>query len=202
MILRGVHSVRHVDFCLAEKIGRVQTDSTMKKPEKIQNTSREPDVRYWICSSPVGRLLLVGTAQGLQALQFQDGTNPLDIHPTWKKNRESFRMVLEQLKEYFDGSRSRFQIPLNLRGTPFQQRVWRELQGIPYGRTVSYGDIARKLGKPQASRAVGLANGQNPVSIIVPCHRVIGSNGKLVGYGGGLSIKAALLQLEQPKVRL
>lgn len=166
---------------------------------ETKKTSKKSDVFYWVCSSPVGRLLLVGNAKGLQALQFQDGANPLPIRPTWKKAREPFRVVLEQLKEYFDGSRTRFQIPLNLQGTPFQRQVWQALQGIPYGRTVSYGQIAKKVGSPQASRAVGAANGRNPVSIIVPCHRVIGSSGKLVGYGGGLSIKTALLELEKQK---
>jgi len=105
--------------------------------------------------------------------------------------------VLEQLQQYFDGSRKRFQIKLNLQGTSFQRQVWQALQRIPYGRTVSYGEIAMQVGFPKASRAVGAANGQNPVSIIVPCHRVIGKNGQLVGYGGGLPIKEALLDLER-----
>ncbi|MGE0473198.1 MAG: methylated-DNA--[protein]-cysteine S-methyltransferase [Nitrospirales bacterium] len=162
-----------------------------------KKSSKEVQVSYWVCSSPVGRLLLVGNAKGLQGLQFQDGAHPLTIQPAWKKSREPFLAVLEQLQEYFDGSRTRFQIPLNLQGTPFQRQVWQALQRIPYGRTVSYGDIAKKVGSPLASRAVGAANGQNPVSILVPCHRVIGANGKLVGYGGGLPIKQALLELEQ-----
>ncbi|MGD9852305.1 MAG: methylated-DNA--[protein]-cysteine S-methyltransferase [Nitrospirales bacterium] len=171
----------------------------MKKISVTKKSSKEAEVSYWICSSPVGRLLLVGSAKGLQVLQFQDGAHPLDIQGSWKKAREPFRVVMEQLKAYFDGSRFGFHIPLNLEGTPFQRRVWQALQRIPYGRTVSYGEIARQVGSPQASRAVGAANGQNPVSIIVPCHRVIGANGKLVGYGGGLPIKTALLELEQSR---
>jgi methylated-DNA-[protein]-cysteine S-methyltransferase len=103
---------------------------------------------------------------------------------------------MRQLTEYFSGKRKTFTITLAPQGTPFQQRVWQALQSIPYGRTLSYGQIAKAIGKPKAARAVGAANGQNPVSIIVPCHRVIGSNGKLVGYGGGLSIKEALLAHE------
>ncbi|WP_447965097.1 methylated-DNA--[protein]-cysteine S-methyltransferase [Nitrospira sp. Ecomares 2.1] len=162
-----------------------------------QKSSKELEVSYWISPSPVGRLLLVGSPDGLHALQFQDGAHPLDIQPAWTKSREPFHAALEQLKEYFDGSRTQFQIALNLQGTCFQRHVWKALQGIPYGRTVSYGEIARQVGSPKASRAVGAANGQNPVSIIVPCHRVIGSSGKLVGYGGGLPIKTALLALEQ-----
>lgn len=171
----------------------------MKVTQAEKHSPKEAEVSYWICSSPVGRLLLVGGSKGLQVLQFQDGAHPLDIQPTWKKAREPFCVVLEQLKEYFAGSRIRFHIPLNLQGTPFQRRVWQALQRIPYGRTVSYGEIAKQVGSPQASRAVGAANGQNPVSIIVPCHRVIGANGKLVGYGGGLPIKTALLELEQSR---
>ena len=170
---------------------------SIKKPQVTKKSSMESQVFYWISQSPVGRLLLVGGSKGLQALQFQDGAHPLDIQSTWKKNREPFLAVLEQLREYFDGSRTRFQVELNLHGTSFQRQVWQALQRIPYGRTVSYGEIARKVGSPKSPRAVGAANGQNPVSIIVPCHRVIGANGKLVGYGGGLRIKQALLELEQ-----
>lgn len=169
----------------------------MKKARVVKSTSKEPPVFYWMCPSPVGRLLLVGSVKGLIALQFQDGAHPVDIQPTWKKAREPFRLVLEQLKQYFDGSRTRFQVKLDLQGTPFQCQVWEALQRIPYGRRVSYGEIAKQVGRPQASRAVGAANGQNPVSIIVPCHRVIGKNGQLVGYGGGLAIKEALLHLER-----
>jgi len=171
----------------------------MKKARIVKTPTKEPPVFYWMYPSPVGRLLLVGSAKGLIALQFQDGAHPLDIKPIWKKSREPFRAVLEQLKQYFDGSRKRFQITLKLQGTPFQRQVWQALQRIPYGRTVSYGEVARQVGSPHASRAVGAANGHNPVSIIVPCHRVIGSNGKLVGYGGGLPIKTALLELEQAR---
>ena len=169
------------------------------KPPVPQKALKDSEIFYWISPSPVGRLLLVGNPDGLQALQFQDGAHPLDIQPTWTQSRKPFRAVLEQLEEYFDGSRTRFQLTLNLQGTPFQRHVWKALQRIPYGRTVSYGEIAQQVGSPKASRAVGAANGQNPVSIIVPCHRVIGSNGKLVGYGGGLPIKTALLALEQSR---
>jgi len=171
----------------------------MKTLPVTRISSKDSRMSYWISPSPVGRLLLVGSPDGLQNLQFQDGARPLDIQPTWTKAREPFRAVLKQLKEYFDGSRTRFQITLNLQGTPFQHHVWKALQRIPYGRTVSYGEIARQVGNPKASRAVGAANGQNPISIIVPCHRVIGANGHLVGYGGGLPIKTALLKLEHPK---
>jgi len=171
----------------------------MKISQATKKSSMESEVFYWISQSPVGRLLLVGSSKGLQALQFQDGAHPLDIQMTWKKSREPFWAVMGQLQEYFGGSRTRFQVKLDLHGTPFQRQVWQALQRIPYGHTTSYGAIAKQVGCPQASRAVGAANGQNPVSIIVPCHRVIGANGKLVGYGGGLPIKIALLELEQSR---
>jgi len=163
---------------------------------------RKPSIlsySYWIWSSPVGALLLVNDGKGLCRLQFQNGAHPLAIDPQWKKQRAPFTMAIQQLEAYFAGRLQRFTIPLSLEGTEFQRSVWRALKTIPYGTTISYGAISKKIGNPKASRAVGAANGQNPVSIIVPCHRVIGSTGKLVGYGGGLPIKTALLELEQSK---
>ena len=109
---------------------------------------------------------------------------------------------MRQLKAYFAGELENFDLPLSPQGTPFQQRVWGELQKIPYGDTISYGELARRIGNPKASRAVGLANGSNPISIVIPCHRVIGANGKLTGYGGGLPIKEKLLALEKRQLRL
>ena len=154
---------------------------------------------YWIWPSPVGKLLLLDDGQGLCGLQFQDGAHPLDIEKSWKKQNHPFTRVIQQLEEYFAGRLQKFTIPLSLQGTAFQLSVWKALQSIPYGVTASYGTIAKKIRNPKASRAVGGANGHNPVSIIVPCHRVIGSTGKLVGYGGGLPIKTALLELEQSR---
>ncbi|MDT7043204.1 methylated-DNA--[protein]-cysteine S-methyltransferase [Candidatus Nitronereus thalassa] len=147
--------------------------------------------------SPIGRILLVGNGQSLNQLAFQDGPHPLKKDPRWACAEAPFKKPIEQLKEYFSGKRKSFSIKLSPTGTPFQQQVWQALRSIPYGKTVSYGEIAKAIGKPKASRAVGAANGKNPVSIIVPCHRVIGSTGKLVGYGGGLPIKERLLSLEQ-----
>lgn len=160
-------------------------------------STKKPGVSYWIFPSPVGRLLLVGNQKGLRALRFLDGTNSWECHPEGKKLRRPFQKVLRQLTEYFSGSRVKFQIPLDLEGTPFQIKVWKALQRIPYGRTAAYREVAQQVGKPLASRAVGAANGKNPISIIVPCHRVIGVDGKLVGYGGGLRIKKALLTHER-----
>jgi methylated-DNA-[protein]-cysteine S-methyltransferase len=105
--------------------------------------------------------------------------------------------VIQQLTEYFQGNRTCFDLPLDVQGTPFQMSVWRELQSIPYGQTCSYGDIARHLGKPGAARAVGMANHDNPVAVVIPCHRVVGRDGSLTGYAGGLRIKEQLLSIEQ-----
>ena len=162
-------------------------------------TSTSLSSSYWIWPSPVGKLLLIDDGQGLCGLQFQDGAHPLDINKNWKKQRSPFVRVMQQLEEYFAGRLQTFTIPLSLHGTAFQLSVWKALQTIPYGVTASYGTIAKKIRNPKASRAVGAANGNNPVSIIVPCHRVIGSTGKLVGYGGGLPIKTALLELDQSR---
>ena len=152
---------------------------------------------YWVWKSPVGRLLLTGTSKGLSRLQFQDGDHPLSIHSLWTERSTPFQRVVRQLEKYFAGELKVFRVRLTVEGTIFQKRVWEALTTIPYGQTSSYGAIARQVGNPKASRAVGAANGKNPVSIIVPCHRVIGQNGQLVGFGGGLEIKKALLDLEQ-----
>ncbi len=113
-----------------------------------------------------------------------------------EENNAKNQLALQQLKDYFSGKRNDFSVPLKLAGTEFQKKVWNELLKIPYGQTITYGEIAKNIGNPKAVRAVGLANNRNPVAIIVPCHRVIGANGKLVGYGGGLDMKESLLKLE------
>lgn len=145
--------------------------------------------------SPVGPLALFATAEGLAGLLFgsvdADGGCPPDDTANPHLNAAE-----RQLAEYFDKRRKEFEIPFDRRGTDFQLSVWEELSCIPFGTTCSYGDIAKRLGKPGAMRAVGLANGHNPISIIVPCHRVIGANGALTGFGGGLPIKRQLLVLE------
>ena len=152
---------------------------------------------YCVIESPVGRLLLAGNAQALTHVSFQDGRHPTEPDPQWTYSETPFQTSIQQLNEYFAGKRKTFKIKLAPEGTPFQRNVWDALQTIPYGRTLSYGQIANAIGKPQAVRAVGAANGQNPLSIVIPCHRVIGSNGKLVGFGGGLSVKEALLSHER-----
>ena len=146
---------------------------------------------YIVAESPIGPLTLVSGDKGLKVLSFGS-----QIPPGLQLDVEGNASVMDQLKEYFAGSRREFDLRLDLEGTPFQQSVWQALLDIPYGETRSYGEIARAIGKPRAARAVGMANHENPVSIIVPCHRVIGHDGRLVGYGGGLDVKTALLKLE------
>jgi len=155
------------------------------------------DTLYWHeVDSPVGRLLLAGNGESLVQMCFQSGPRPVQPHGGWVADAAPFRAVIAQLAEYFAGKRRRFDLPLAPRGTEFQRRVWWALTEIPYGKTISYGELARRIGKPSASRAVGLANGANPLPIIVPCHRVIGADGSLTGFGGGLAIKRKLLALE------
>jgi methylated-DNA-[protein]-cysteine S-methyltransferase len=151
---------------------------------------------YTTFHSPIGELLLAGDDSGLRILSMQDAPRPRRIGTDWQRDDFAFADVRTQLDQYFAGSRQAFEVDLSLRGNPFEQRVWAELLKIPYGETASYGRVAAAIGAPSAARAVGLANGRNPVALIVPCHRVIGANGSLTGYGGGLERKRYLLDLE------
>ncbi|HEY9126272.1 MAG TPA: methylated-DNA--[protein]-cysteine S-methyltransferase [Acidobacteriaceae bacterium] len=154
--------------------------------------------------SPVGKLKLVASDVGLVAVLWQnDRPNRVRLQEMVQNERHPVLMKAEQqLGEYFAGKRQEFSIALDMRGTRFQKDVWEALLAIPFGETRNYGQLARQLGNPQATRAVGAANGRNPISIIVPCHRVIGCSGKLTGFAGGLDIKARLLDLEQSGTRL
>ena len=153
-------------------------------------------MQYCLTNSPVGKLLLAGDNEALRLISFQDGAHPTPCDPSWTYDEAPFRGAISQIKDYFAGKLKTFTLNLKPEGTSFQQKVWQQLRSIPYGQTTSYGQIARAVGDPQASRAVGAANGKNPLSIVIPCHRVIGTSGKLVGYGGGLNIKESLLSLE------
>jgi methylated-DNA-[protein]-cysteine S-methyltransferase len=150
-------------------------------------------------NSPVGLLTLAGKGGRLRHLRMVDQTYE-PSHEGWEADDEAFPDAVEQLEAYFAGERTDFDMSLELVGTEFQRRVWAALLTIPYGETRSYGEIARQIGSPGAFRAVGLANGHNPIGIVVPCHRVIGSNGSLTGYGGGLNRKRALLDMEKSRV--
>jgi methylated-DNA-[protein]-cysteine S-methyltransferase len=149
--------------------------------------------------TPVGPLLIAGDDNGLRHVSFaKTHFSSPEITPdeNWELDERRLKEPIRQLKAYFAGKLKTFDLPLSANGTDFQRRVWNALCQIPFGKTASYGEIAHAVGNPAASRAVGLANGQNPIAIIVPCHRVIGKNGKLVGYGGGVEHKQTLLKLE------
>ena len=151
---------------------------------------------YCYLSTPIGELLLAGEDEALSMIGFPKGSMRRDPEPDWIYNEKPLAKARQQLEEYFAGARKDFDLPLTLNGTEFQVNVLKALLKIPYGETVSYGEIAKRIGKPRAVRAVGAANGRNPIPIIVPCHRVIGSSGDLTGFGGGLDTKEALLRLE------
>ena len=159
-------------------------------------------MNFTTMESPVGPLLLAADDGGLCYISFAGKKRAVRPERAWTENAKPFAEVIRQLRAYFRGELQEFDLPLNMRGTPFQLRVWEGLREIPYGETTSYGKLARRIGEPDAVRAVGAANGSNPIPIIVPCHRVIGSDGSLTGYGGGLSIKEKLLALESRQLRL
>jgi methylated-DNA-[protein]-cysteine S-methyltransferase len=154
-------------------------------------------------ASPIGPLTIVVDDDGaLVRIDFRAGALLSEERDLSAAARGALQGVRRELEEYFRGDRKVFEMPLSPRGTPFQLSVWRELEHIPYGATISYMELARRVGNPKAVRAVGAANGANPIPVIIPCHRVIGSNGKLVGYGGGLDRKELLLSIEQRQRRL
>jgi methylated-DNA-[protein]-cysteine S-methyltransferase len=155
-------------------------------------------IHYRTISSPIGLLTLAGHDSALTNLRMVDQTYE-PSRADWSADPGAFNDAVDQLAAYFAGELTDFDIELDLRGTEFQQRVWKALLTIPYGETRSYGEIAEQIGAPGAARAVGLANGHNPIAIVVPCHRVIGASGSLTGYGGGLDRKRTLLELEKKR---
>ncbi len=152
---------------------------------------------YTFVDSPLGQILLVGDGTNLTELNFQAGERPTEVGVDWQQDDTPFAEAIAQLRAYFAGELQAFHLSVRPDGTSFQRQIWRLLQTIPYGETISYGELAERLGKPAAARAVGSANGANPIPLIIPCHRVIGRTGHLTGYGAGLPIKAALLAHEQ-----
>ena len=161
----------------------------------MSTTTVPTTTTYWTTvESPVGELLLTSDGTSLTRLLFA----PFEVDPAWSEEPcDVLDLAAAQLKEYFAGDRTSFDLPLEPAGTPFQRSVWLALRDIPYAETINYGQLATRVGNRNASRAVGLANGRNPISIVVPCHRVIGANGSLTGYGGGLDRKRLLLDLER-----
>lgn len=157
---------------------------------------------YTWYESPVGRLLLVGSQSGLNFVSFSTGKHAVSLSAEWLEDRAVFKHAIAQLEEYFKGRRKSFDLTLFPEGTEFQKEVWNALQTIPYGETISYKELAQRIGKPKTIRAVGAANGANPIPIIIPCHRVIGHDGSLTGFGGGLPLKKRLLELESRQLAL
>lgn len=152
--------------------------------------------RFALLDSPLGELLARRDGVGITGLYLPTGKNAVAPDPVWMRDDGAFDDLRNELAEYFAGSRTSFGVRLHASGSPFQHRVWQALLDIPYGETTTYGRTATAIGAPTAARAVGLANGQNPISIVVPCHRVVGANGSLTGYGGGLDAKRWLLSHE------
>lgn len=154
-------------------------------------------ISYTTAASPLGPLLLAWCTDGLTHINFQEGEAPITITPDWKRATADPFGAAVQLDEYFAGERQAFDLPLRPTGTAFQQQVWEVLSTIPYGQAISYGALALRIGQPQAGRAVGAANSRNPLPIVVPCHRVVGADGTLTGFRGGLHLKEFLLNLER-----
>lgn len=151
---------------------------------------------YDTIDTPIGRILLAGDDRALKHVGLPDARRPLTVPAAWQRDPSRLAEAGSQFAAYFRGELIDFDLPLDATGTAFQKRVWSALEAIPYGSTISYAELARRIDNPKASRAVGLANGANPLAIVVPCHRVIGANGSMTGYGGGLSAKRFLLDLE------
>lgn len=161
------------------------------------HNKNENTMYFNIYASPFGEIALTANDEGITALAFQGGAAPLVIHDNFRENHPVFNKARQQLDEYFSGERTTFSVPLAPKGTPFQQKVWQALTQIKQGETKSYAWLAEKINNKKAVRAVGTANGANPIALFIPCHRVIGSNGKLTGYAGGLGLKAKLLMHEK-----
>jgi len=161
-----------------------------------------PDKLYYChYQSPVGRLLLAGTNDALHLISFPEGKGTRQVQPGWQQNEKPFAHAIAELQQYFAGERQVFSIPFELHGTQFRKKVWLALAEIPFGQIITYGEMAKRVGNPKASRAVGAANGANNLPILLPCHRVIGANRKLTGFGGGLPTKQFLLRLENKNVQ-
>jgi methylated-DNA-[protein]-cysteine S-methyltransferase len=165
------------------------------------NDNVNPVYYSWF-ASPVGCLLLAGSSARLSLVSFAAGKRARSVDPEWRLDNSAFLEVVDQLQSYFAGERTNFDLPLLLEGTDFQKKVWTALQEIPYGETISYKKLAETVGSPKGVRAVGAANGANPIPIIIPCHRVIGHDGSLTGFGGGLPLKKQLLELESHQLKL
>lgn len=180
-------------------VAKLKPNPGLPRPDGCATIETMTLLRYRTVDSPVGPLTLAGVGSTLMHLRMDEQTHEPD-RSGWQPDTAAFPDVTEQLEAYFAGELTEFTVDIQLIGTEFQRRVWTALRTIPYGETCSYGEIAARVGCPAGSRAVGLANGRNPISIIVPCHRVIGSTGQLTGYGGGIDRKRTLLALEKNRM--
>jgi methylated-DNA-[protein]-cysteine S-methyltransferase len=162
--------------------------------------SNTTNAAYTIVKSPIDELMLVADDSALIGVSFA----PFEPEKKWKRNpaHPILKEATQQLHNYFAGKRNKFSIPMRLEGTEFQKKIWTEIARIPYGKTISYSDLARRAGNPDAIRAAGTSTGRNPIAIIIPCHRVVGKNGDMCGFGGGLPRKKFLLNLENPEISL
>ncbi|WP_323379318.1 methylated-DNA--[protein]-cysteine S-methyltransferase [Streptomyces durbertensis] len=163
----------------------------------MRNTVEQQNRTHTVVDSPIGPLTLVATEGVLSAVYMSEHRHRPPVETFGRPDAAAFERVTAELAEYFAGERTEFSVPVRAAGTEFQRTVWAELRKIPYGRTITYGELAARIGRPSAARAVGAANGRNPVSVIVPCHRVVGGGGSLTGYAGGLARKERLLALER-----
>lgn len=154
------------------------------------------EILYRYVDTPVGRLMLAGTERGLKRIEFEKGKGMRGPSPEWRETESGLGEAARQIADYFAGSRREFDLRLDPEGTEFQRQTWDALREIPYGATASYADVARSIGRPKAVRAVGAANARNPLPIVVPCHRVVGSDGSLTGFAAGTDVKLALLKIE------
>ena len=169
----------------------------MPRPAPFHPAAADAARLYDLVDSPIGELLVTSDGSSLTSLRMMPDDAAPDITQGWERDAAALSAVTGQLARYFAGELTQFDLPLAPSGTDFQMRVWAALRDIPYGETASYGELAAAIGKPTASRAVGAANGRNPIAVIVPCHRVIGASGALVGFGGGLDRKRTLLDIER-----
>lgn len=158
---------------------------------------RNAPIAYGCLDSPVGPLLVAGDGERLHLIGFPSGNRAKQASEDWRRDDDLFADAFAQLCAYFAGELTRFDLPLRFAGTAFQNAVWSALRDIPYGETISYGELAKRIGRPTASRAVGAANAANPLPIVVPCHRVVGADGSLTGFGGGVETKRYLLRHER-----
>lgn len=173
----------------------------MAGPFALRRPGESPmQTLYTVMESPIGPLLIAGDGERLSTIGFPSGKGHVAPRENWRRDDGAFGTVQDQLRSYFAGERQVFDLDLDPQGTPFQREVWRALIEIPFGTTISYGALAARIGRPDASRAVGAANGANPIPIVVPCHRVIGANGSLTGFGGGIETKRWLLAHERERM--